>query len=118
MTGQLPMGTIELKAVVVGRVTEKYAKLAGPEFMKTAEDPIYIEVQTAKPLGNVWRDSAPVILLNDERLIDTWPVGADLLVAFLLNRKKLQDVNTVAVEWVGEQAPTKILTFKLDDVHR
>jgi hypothetical protein len=117
--GRAALGPVELKDVVVGRVTGRYATLAGAEFMKTARDPIYIEVQTVTPLGNLARDSAPVILLNDQRLKTTRAIGADRLVAILPDRDRLKDVNTVAVEWVGERPPTKSprpLTFRREDV--
>jgi hypothetical protein len=110
---------VELKSVSVRRLDERYTKLAGPEFLRTAEAPLAIEVQTRRPLGDVQRDAAPVILLNGEKLLNTWPVASDRLIAFLPDRKKVKDVNSVAVVWLGEARPTLTghpLTFRREDV--
>src|SRR5437879_6200949 len=45
--------SVELKAVVVRRLDDRLRTLAGPEFQKTATEPLAIEVQTQQPLGNL-----------------------------------------------------------------
>jgi len=110
---------VELKSVLVRPLDPKYSALAGPEFLKTAKAPLSIEVRTARSLGIPARNAAPVILLNDERLMNTHAVAADRLVAFVSDRERLRDVNTVAVVWLGEAAPTKTrrpLTFRPADI--
>lgn len=112
-----PIGAVELKTVRVRHVDESDAHRAGVAFMKSAREPYAIEVQTEKPLGNVWRDAAPVIVLNGERLLDTLPVGEDRLIAYVPDLKGFRDTNHVAVEWLGEQQSTKTrrpLTFGRD----
>jgi hypothetical protein len=112
--------SVELKSVVVRRIDAKMEKLAGQQFVKAAEEPYYVEVQTQTSLGNLARSSAPVILLNGEKLLNTRATGDHTLVAFLPNLKSLKDVNSVAVVWLGdEQTKTRHpLTFALNDVNR
>ncbi len=112
--------TVELKTVIVRRIDEEMGKLAGPQFLKAAEEPYYIEVQTQASLGNLARSSLPVILLNGEKLLNTRATGDRTLVAFLPNLKMLRDANTVAVVWLGDEQTKTIrpLTFGLRDVAR
>ena len=112
--------TVELRSVVVRRIDEKMEKLAGQQFVKAAEEPYYVEVQTQASLGNLARSSLPVILLNGEKLLNTRATGERTLVAFLPNLRMLRDPNTVAVVWLGdEQTKTKRpLIFALRDVAR
>jgi hypothetical protein len=114
---------VELKSVTVRRldirIDTTLAKMAGPEFLSAATDPLVIEVQTEKPLGNLARTSSPVIILNKEQLQATWATGEDRLVAFLPDRKSLKDANTVAVAWIGNEEETTSrhpLTFKSEDL--
>ncbi len=99
---------------------EKRAKLAGPEFAKSAEEPYYIEVQTQTSLGNLAQSSLPVILLNGENLLNTRALGDRTLVAFLPNLKMLKDLNTVGVVWLGDKKTMskRPLTFERKDVVR
>jgi hypothetical protein len=110
--------SVELKSVVVRRLDAALEKLAGPEFRKTATDPLAVEVQTRKPLGNLSGASSPLIVLNGEKFTDTWATGKDRLVAFLPNRSKIKSTNTVAVVWVGREATMtkQPLTFRAQDV--
>lgn len=118
--GKVP---VELKSVTIRRFDSRLdttlAKMAGPEFLSAATDPLVIEVQTEKPLGNLARTSSPVIILNKEQLQDSWATGEDKLVAFLPDRKRLKDANTVAVAWIGNEDETTSrhpLTFKSRDL--
>ncbi len=112
--------SVELKSVIVRRMDEKRAKLAGPEFAKSAEEPYYIEVQTQTSLGNLAQSSLPVILLNGENLLNTRALGDRTLVAFLPNLKMLKDLNTVGVVWLGDKKTMskRPLTFERKDVVR
>jgi hypothetical protein len=109
---------VELKSVSVRRIDAPMAKLAGPEFMKTAANPLYVEVQVSQPLGNLESSAAPVILLNDEPLLDTRAVAPDRLVAFLPDTRKLREVNSVAVVWLGDlrTKSERPLTFLSGDI--
>jgi hypothetical protein len=111
---------VELRSVTVGRLTKKMETLAGTEFVKTATDPLFIEVKTVPGvLGKPPMTAAPVILLNGERLLSTRGGGRDTLVAFLPDREKIRDTNSVAAIWIGKQEPTmteKPLTFRRADV--
>ena len=112
---------VELKSVVVRPFDRTLEKLAGAEFLRRATDPLVIEVQTQKPLGDLRRTSSPVIILNGEKFPDTWAIGADKLVAFLPDRRQIKDINTVAVAWVGNEEMTitrSPLTFRSQDVKR
>lgn len=112
---------VELKSVVVRRLDAALEKLAGPGFLRTATEPLAIEVQTQQPLGDLSRTSSPVIILNGEKFPDTWAVGQNKLVAFLPDRRRIKETNTVAAAWLGneEQSMTKSpLTFKSEDVKR
>lgn len=111
---------VELRTVIVGRVRGEMAQLAGAEFLKSAKDPVFIAVTTAPGvLGKPALASAPVIILNGERLLSTRNMGVDKLVAFLPDREKIKETNSVAVMWIGKQEPTRTrepLTFRRADI--
>jgi hypothetical protein len=112
--------TVELKTVTVRRVDERTKRYVSREFLRTASEPLYIEVQTARPLGNLARGAAPVILLNSERLLDTRATSPSRLIAFLPDRERLKETNRVAVVWLGDRATQtrRPLTFRLEDIRR
>jgi hypothetical protein len=111
---------VELRSVLVGRVTKERSAAAGPEFLKSAKEPIFIEVTTAPGvLGKPAAGAAPLIVLNGERLLSTRSAGTDKLIAFLPSREPIRETNTVAVVWLGKQEPTMTkapLTFSRGDV--
>jgi hypothetical protein len=109
---------VELESVQVRKVNEERAKLAGKEFMQRASNPLYLEVRTRAPLGNLERSAAPVILLNNEPLLNTRPVGQNRLIAFLPNSEKLKETNSVAVVWLGDRhtRSKRPLTFQREEV--
>jgi hypothetical protein len=113
---------VELRSVVVGRLTKEkeMERLAGTEFLITAKDPLFIQVKTVPGiLGKPSMGAAPLILLNGERLLSTRGSSRDTLVAFLPDRKKIKDTNSVAVMWIGKQEHTrtrKPLTFRRSDI--
>lgn len=115
-----PRASVELKSVLARPLDEAMKKLAGAEFLRQATNPLYIQVQTEKPLGSLDRTAAPVIILNGEKLLDTRATAQDTLVAFLPDRQKLKDANTVEVVWLGDRATRtkKPLTFRREDVGR
>jgi len=112
--------SVELRSVTVGRLTKRMEELAGEAFLKSAKDPIYIQVTTVRGvLGKPALASAPIILLNGERLLTTRSAGPNSLVAFLPDREKIKDLNSVAVAWIGKQEPTlskKPLRFRRADI--
>lgn len=113
--------TVELQSVSVRRLDETHKKMAGPVFHKQALDPLVVEVKTQQALPQEPRTSSPVIVLNGEKLVDTWVILPDKLVAFLPNRSKLKDVNSVAVVWLGNEEATRtkrVLTFRRSDLPR
>jgi hypothetical protein len=113
---------VELRAVTVGHLNKEMESLAGPVFLQTAKEPLYIEVKTIPGvLGKPAMAAAPLIVLNGERLISTRSAGPDTLVAFLPNAEKIKDANSVAVVWIGKQEDTmtrKPLIFHRSDIKR
>lgn len=113
--------SVELRSVTVRRPSANQRKLAGENFLRTATEPLVIEVRTMRPLGNLTRTSSPVIVLNGKQLSETIPVAADRLVAFLPDRKMIRRTNTVVVEWLGDERLTRSkrpLVFSSRDVNR
>jgi len=116
---QMTSKSVELKSVSVRRPDATHRKMAGQAFLKEATDPLVVEVQTQQDLPREPRTSSPIIVLNGERLVDTWVVLPDRLVAFLPNQRKLKEVNSVAVVWLGNEDLTltkRPLTFKRSDI--
>jgi len=111
---------VELRSVLVGRVTKERTAAAGSEFLRSAKDPLFIEVTTAPGvLGKPAVGAAPLIVLNGQRLLSTRSAGTDKLIAFLPDREAIREKNTVAVVWLGKQEPTMTkepLTFSRSDV--
>src|SRR5262245_27597117 len=50
-------GRLELRAVRVRRLDATLEKMAGPEFLKRAKEPLAVEAQTARPLPTTPRDT-------------------------------------------------------------
>ena len=110
---------VEIKSVTVGRLGGPMTKLAGNDFMRSATDPLVIEVRTQGPLGDLTRTSSPVIVLNGETLSETIPLTPNRLIAFLPNRKSIKDTNSVVVVWLGQEELTRsrrALTFRSKDI--
>jgi hypothetical protein len=113
-------GTIELVSVRVRKLDPTLERMAGPEFMKRAREPLAIEVETARELPKSPRDTSAILFLNAEKLPDTWMILPNKLVAFLPDRGKVRDVNTVAAAWTGSEDASrtkKPLTLKREDIH-
>jgi hypothetical protein len=114
---------VELKSVAVYRLDREtpLARLASRQFLKTAQDPLVIDVRVLEPLDPLPRTSWPVIVLNGRHLKNT-RVGVDAndrLIAFLPDRRQVKRVNTVAVVWIGNEELTltkRPLTFKATDI--
>ena len=112
---------VELRSVTARRLGSDTAlrRMAGPRFLAEATEPIVIEVQTERTLGRLTRTASPEIFLNGEQIVDTWPIPPDRLIAFLPNRSRIRDVNSVTVAWLGSEEATRTrrpLTFKAQDV--
>ena len=113
---------VELQSATIGHLTKRMESLAGPGFLKSAKDPLFIQVKTAPGvLGKPATDAAPLIVLNGERLISTRSAGPDTLVAFLPDAEKIKETNSVAVVWIGKQEDTmtrKPLSFRRADIKK
>lgn len=113
---------VELESVSVYKMNEKMAKLAGTNFLRKADNPLVIEVLLVEQIDPTPRASSPAIVLNGQTLINTrlHPVGnGDKLVAFLPDHKLIEERNTVAVVWLGNETSTLSkhpLTFKATDI--
>jgi hypothetical protein len=111
---------INLRSVTVARLDARRMSTLG-DFGKTARDPIVIEVHLAEPVDMTPRDSSPVIILNDVTLPDTWVYAEhpDVLVAYLPDRSKIRERNTVKAAWLGNEEWTTsrtALTFNANDI--
>jgi hypothetical protein len=82
-------------------------RLAGPELMRRARDPVAIDVTTAEPLGDVTRTASPEIYVDGARLSDTWPLPPNRLIAFAPDVQRLRAGMTVAVAWLGSEERTR-----------
>jgi hypothetical protein len=111
-------GRIDLRAVRVLRLDATLQKMAGPEFLKRAKEPLAVEAQTARPLPSTPRDTSAILILNGERVADTWAILPDKLVAFV-DRSALRQTNTAEAAWSGAEQTsrsTKALTFQAEPV--
>lgn len=111
-------GRIELRAVRVRRLDATLEKMAGPEFLKRAKEPLAVEAQTARPLPTTARGTSAILILNGERVADTWTILPDTLVAFV-DRSTLRQANTAAAAWSGAEQTSrseKPITFQAEPV--
>jgi len=114
---------VALRSVRVSRLGEgsEIGRLAGRRFLDEATEPLVIVVELAEELDQVPRDSAPVIVLNGQPLVDTWPRPGtpSTLVAFLPNTELIRQRNTVAAVWLGSEELTmseEPLVFSAEEV--
>ena len=113
-------GTVELKSVRVRQLDSTLEKMAGPEFLKSAREPVAIEVQTVRPLPTQPRNTSAILIINGEKFMDTWMIQPDKLVAFV-DRSKLRTTNTAAAAWIGSEQASSTrnpLTFQRGNVAR
>jgi hypothetical protein len=113
-------GTIELVSVRVRKLDSTLERMAGPAFMKRAREPLAIEVETLKELPKSPRNTSAVLFLNSEKFADTWMILPNRLVAFLPDRRKIREVNTVTAAWTGSEDASrtkKPLTLRREDIH-
>jgi hypothetical protein len=116
---QMISKSMELKSVSVRRADQTHKNMAGQPFLKEATDPLVVEVQTQQDLPREPRTGSPIIVLNGEKLVDTWAILPNTLIAFLPNQRKLKEINSVAVVWLGNEDLTltkRPLTFKRSDI--
>ncbi len=99
--------TIELASVRLRRLDDTMKRMAGPAFLKEAQDPIAIEATTQRPLPQNPRNTSAILILNGEKFPDTWAVLPNRLLVFLPNRRKLKAVNQVAAAWLGSEQASK-----------
>ncbi len=106
-----------LESVSAGALDDDLRALAGAAFLESAANPLAVQVRLASPLPLTVTTSWPVVLLNGEAVKYTRgsPTDSQLLIAFLPDRSRIKDVNTVAAEWVGRGDRTRTpepLTFE------
>ena len=79
-------------------------RIVHPKYRKGLRDPVLIQAQLVRPLGDLARAASPVIVFNGRPLTNSIVVGerADRVVAVLPNRKQLLRVNRVQVGWFGD----------------
>jgi hypothetical protein len=99
--------TLELTSVAVRPLDDYHRRMGGAQLLKDARDPVVIEVRTERPMPPVPRSASPVIVLNGERLHNTWVILPNTLVAIVPDRSVLKDENQVLAEWVGNAAATR-----------
>ena len=112
--------TIELRSVRVHKLDPTLERMAGPEFMKRAREPLAIEVETVKELPKSPRNTSAILFLNAEKFPGTWMILPNKLVAFLPDRSKVREVNTVTAAWTGREEASrtkKPLTLRREDIH-
>lgn len=104
-----PDRPVEISAVRLRRVRgdTMLTRLAGPELMSRARDPVAIDVITAEPLGDVARTASPEIYLNETRVGDTWPLPPNRLIAFAPDVQRLRPGIAVTVAWLGSEERTR-----------
>ena len=99
--------SVELRSVSVLRLDPELASLAGPHFLRTATDPLAIEVVPRTPFDTSPRGSAPVIVLNGRKLLHSLWAADTRLVAFLPDRQMIRTINSVEVFWLGNESLTR-----------
>ena len=98
---------IELASVRVRRLDDQLIKLAGPQFVRTARDPVAVEATTTSPLPRPLGAGSPALIINGQLYPDTWLVGTNRLIAFIEDRAKLRDSNTAEALWIGADDNTR-----------
>ena len=99
----------------------KVRNLANQAWLKSASNPLVIEVQLVKPIDLTPRSSMPAIVLNGTPILDTriHPDTSDKLIAILPNRRLIKDRNTITAVWLGNERETlskEALIFKEIDI--
>jgi hypothetical protein len=82
-------------------------RLAGQAFLSRAPNPVAIDVITAEPLGDLYRNASPEIYLNGERPADTRAVPPNRLILFLPDARRLGRSVSVTVAWLGSEPRTR-----------
>ncbi|MCS6915466.1 MAG: hypothetical protein RMK29_14600 [Myxococcales bacterium] len=97
-----------LRSASVRELEPALARVAGPQFQRTATRPVVLEVRTAEPIDPTPRTCLPLIVLNGRVLPNTYAriEAPDQLLAFLPDRKLLRSVNQVWVVWAGNERQT------------
>jgi len=111
-------GSIELKAVRLRKLDATLEKMAGPVFLKSAREPMAIEVQTVNPLPTKPRNTSAILIINGEKFQDTWTILPDKLVAFV-DRGRLRTRNTAAAAWTGSEETStskRALVFAVGEI--
>lgn len=117
-----PYRPLALTSVSVRTPGPTLQALVGQNFMRSAGDPLVVEVQLIDHLGDSPRSNAPVIVLNGKNLANTWYMPEqNVLVAFLSDSADLKATNSVEAAWLGVEEETRSLSplsFTLEDIER
>ncbi len=106
-TAEPKYARIELASVRVRRLDDQLARLAGPQFVRTARDPVAIEATTTSALPPPLGASSPALIINGQLYPDTWYVGPNRLIAFIEDRASLRANNTAEAVWIGTGDSTR-----------
>jgi hypothetical protein len=98
---------IELASARTRKIDSELVKLAGPQFLKDARDPIAVEATTTSELPLPIGDSSPVLIINGQLYPDTWFLRPNRLVAFVADRATLRAENRVEAMWLGAGEGTR-----------
>lgn len=98
---------VELTSVRVRRIDADLARFAGPEFMRTARDPVAVEAITATPLPPPLGTASPVLILDGTVYPDTWFFQPNRLVAFVPDRAVLRAESMAEAMWIGAETVTR-----------
>ena len=103
---------IELASVRVRRLDDQLIKLAGPQFVRTARDPVAVEATTTSALPRPLGAGSPALIINGQLYPDTWFVGPNRLIAFIVDRASLRDNNTAEAVWIGTDTRSRPFPFR------
>jgi len=98
---------IELASVRVRPLDEQLARYAGPEFVRTARNPVAVEAVTSSNLSLPLGGSSPVLIINGTVYPDTWFIRPNRLVAFVADRASLRDTSSAEAMWIGAETTTR-----------
>lgn len=119
---QKRVSALPTRPPVAGRPTDEHVEVASasgrsprqaPELMKlfgerrAGPDDVLIVVTIQGSLGDLYRNAVPVIILNDEALVDTVVVDQRRLVAIVSRRQLRGEQNTIEFAWLGAEETTR-----------
>lgn len=98
---------------------DQHVEIASASIRRAGEEPalmermnlrdsgvMLIDVRTEQSLGNIGRSASPVIVLDGEPLLDTFPIDQRRLVAPVEGRSLRSGEHILAVTWLGAESTT------------